>query len=184
MATHLLTPSPSPPPTVPMPNLSVQINTTTKSQHTRLNRLIMGRLPLALPPNASDPRSYGQGLAVFARIYYAFEAACQQLIFSAVNGGLSDSNDAQVLHFLLDLRPHGLDRTARLKNDVEFVSNRTGVEVESTLEAQQQQLLDAILHSIREKPHLLIAYGWVLYMAIFIGGRWIRQQLSTAGFEF
>lgn len=37
---------------------------------------------------------------------------------------------------------------------------------------------------LRAKPHVLLAYGWVMYMAIFSGGRWIRQQLANAGVEF
>ena len=45
-------------------------------------------------------------------------------------------------------------------------------------------MLDRMSYSLQNKPHLLIAYGWVMYMAIFSGGRWIRQQLSNAGAEF
>ena len=30
------------------------------------------------------------------------------------------------------------------------------------------------------KPHVLIAYAWVMYMALFNGGRWIRAQLIAA----
>ena len=30
------------------------------------------------------------------------------------------------------------------------------------------------------KPHALIAYSWVMYMALFNGGRWIREQLAAA----
>lgn len=34
------------------------------------------------------------------------------------------------------------------------------------------------------KPHVLIAYAWVMYMAVFAGGRWIRGQLASGGREF
>ena len=33
-------------------------------------------------------------------------------------------------------------------------------------------------------PHLLLAYTWIFYMALFSGGRYIRAQLRQAGPEF
>jgi len=38
--------------------------------------------------------------------------------------------------------------------------------------------------AILEKPHLILSYTWVMYMALFNGGRWIRDQLRQAGPEF
>ena len=35
--------------------------------------------------------------------------------------------------------------------------------------------------SVYKKPHLLLAYTWLLYMALFSGGRYIRQKLQQAG---
>ena len=40
---------------------------------------------------------------------------------------------------------------------------------------------DHIYKVTQTAPHVLIAYAWVMYMAIFSGGRWIRQQLLEAG---
>lgn len=37
---------------------------------------------------------------------------------------------------------------------------------------------------IAAKPHVIIAYAWIMYMALFSGGRWIRAQLRTAGDQF
>lgn len=37
---------------------------------------------------------------------------------------------------------------------------------------------------VRNRPHVLVAFAWVFYMAVFSGGRWIRQQLANAGAEF
>jgi hypothetical protein len=42
--------------------------------HTELNRLVIARLALALPPHADSPAQYRYGLGAFARVYYAFEA--------------------------------------------------------------------------------------------------------------
>lgn len=41
-----------------------------------------------------------------------------------------------------------------------------------------------IHESISVKPHLYLSYTWVLYMAIFSGGRYIRAKLSSAGEDF
>ncbi|KAH0161266.1 heme oxygenase-like protein, partial [Aureobasidium melanogenum] len=41
-----------------------------------------------------------------------------------------------------------------------------------------------IYRQTREKPHVLVAYAWIMYMAIFSGGRWIREQLTESGPEF
>lgn len=38
--------------------------------------------------------------------------------------------------------------------------------------------------AVTSKPHLLVAYAWVMYMAVFSGGRWIRGQLVGAGEAF
>lgn len=34
-----------------------------------------------------------------------------------------------------------------------------------------------------ERPHVLVAYAWVWYMAVFSGGRYIREQLGGANRE-
>ena len=41
-----------------------------------------------------------------------------------------------------------------------------------------------IHESISVKPHLYLSYTWVLYMAIFSGGRYIRAKLNSAGEDF
>jgi heme oxygenase len=37
---------------------------------------------------------------------------------------------------------------------------------------------------VRANPHLLIAYAWTLYLAVFSGGRYIRSNLCDAGEDF
>ncbi|SMQ47862.1 unnamed protein product [Zymoseptoria tritici ST99CH_3D7] len=54
-------------------NLSDEINRATRSQHIELNRLLINRLSLALPPHSSTPLLYGKGLVPFARIFLFFE---------------------------------------------------------------------------------------------------------------
>lgn len=56
------------------PSLSSEINTATRNLHTTLNRLITSRLPLALPPYATDSAPYATGLLHFAHIFLTFES--------------------------------------------------------------------------------------------------------------
>ena len=185
MSGQLLTPSPSPPPPIPTPTLPAQINAATKNQHVVLNRLIVDRLTLALPPKTTDPRLLGHGLAAFAVIFITFEDVWQELSDSieADDESLSGTHDAQVKMWLATLVPPELLRSARLKEDLNFISNRTCTNVRRGLWAQRT-MLKQIHAEICAKPHILVAYIWVMYMAIFSGGRWIRQELSNAGMEF
>jgi len=48
--------------------------------HTTLNRLITSRLPLALPPHASDSTLYTTGLLHFAHIFLTFESLWADLL--------------------------------------------------------------------------------------------------------
>jgi heme oxygenase len=157
--------------------LSAQINASTRSHHVLLNRLISSRLPVCLPLNTSDPTLYTSGISQFADIFYAFEEVWDEATVS----------DVDLLSFLRTLRPHGLARSARIRKDLEYLrSLKNGAE--SGQGQQKSKAVEAFVTHIRSvvqaNPHLLIAYAWTLYMAIFSGGRWIRGQLCSAGEDF
>jgi len=93
-----------------------------------------------------------------------------------------------MLQFLKDLRPAGMARTPRLKRDLEFFTGKSGAELDALLEEKPHPNVEAYCNHIREvvaqKPHVLTAYGWCYYMAVFAGGRWIRDQLMKPGEAF
>ena len=62
------------------PSLPAEINGATRNLHTNLNRLITSRLPLALPPNTTDPTLYATGLLHFAHIFLTFESLWADLV--------------------------------------------------------------------------------------------------------
>lgn len=160
------------------------INAATSRQHNTLNRLIINRIPLALPPAATDPASYGQGIAAFAQTYFAFEQIWQELSDAT---GLQTSNyeshETQLRQWLATLRPPGLARTERLRNDLRNVSRCTGADFDIQ-NRTQERVLRRIRLQLHRKPHTLVAYAWVMYMALFSGGRIVRQSLSRAGPDF
>ena len=170
---------PSPPPT---PTLPAEINASTKQQHDVLNSLITNRLPLALPPHAPDLTFLGLGLATFAQIYFNLEDAWQEVVDSLYSSDttLCGTHDVLALESLATMRPRGMKRSLRLEHDLQHISKHTGVDTPS-IDPAQRQMLRRMRTNIRAKPHTLIAYGWVMYMAIFSGGRWIKQKLSDAG---
>lgn len=60
---------------------------------------------------------------------------------------------------------------------------RTGVDLDKRSRALDR-LLERIRRSLRSKPHTLVAYAWVMYMALFSGGRIIRRVLLRADSDF
>jgi len=96
--------------------------------------------------------------------------------------GKQDRDD-RVAQYLAGLIPPGLWRSERLDQDIAYLSKR----VKTPPRANDHLTADFEAHirqSTQSKPHVLLAYAWVMYMATFSGGRWIRQQLRDAGPAF
>ncbi|KAF2000881.1 heme oxygenase-like protein [Amniculicola lignicola CBS 123094] len=192
------------------PSLSTEINIATRSLHTTLNRLITSRLPLALPPHTHDPTLYTTGLIHFAHIFLTFESLWTDLFplpttspsppptspllsFLLVNPYdspdlFSSPPSPRMLAFLQTLRPKGLPRSTRLAADLEFLTGLHPTDLSVMLahypgDAVQDYCLH-IRRTVKHKPHVLVAYAWCFYMAVFSGGRWIRGELRKAGPEF
>ncbi|PVI05251.1 heme oxygenase-like protein, partial [Periconia macrospinosa] len=192
-------------------SLPDEINTATRSLHTELNRLITSRLPLALPPLSTDPTLYRTGLLHFAHIFLTFESLWTDLLpptspgaagsppispllsFLLVNPyaepELFTSPPApQILEFLQTLRPKGLARSGRLKKDLEYLTGLHPTDFDVMLSQYPgDQVAEFCVHIRRRvgsKPHVLVAYAWCFYMAVFSGGRWIRGELLKAGNDF
>ncbi|KAI4728596.1 heme oxygenase-like protein [Aureobasidium sp. EXF-10728] len=183
----LQTPPPllSPPPSPAPQNLSTEINTATRSVHTRLNKLIVSRLPLALPPIAKSPELYAHGINTFGDIYLVFENCWQVLIAEVEKSTAAGiSHDKDLRQWLSQLVPPGLWRSDAIKKDLEYLETATGADLEAVSNEQLRSFTSHIYRQTREKPHVLVAYAWIMYMAIFSGGRWIREQLTESGPEF
>ncbi|OQO14430.1 hypothetical protein B0A48_01307 [Cryoendolithus antarcticus] len=160
----------------PKPSLSTEINTSTRVVHAELNKLITARIPLALPPHAKDTSLYALGLSVFARIYIGIEEALDSL---AHEHPLERRDHSRaVVRWLITLRSHGLARKSRLQYDLQSLGARSPP---SRAQVALGTIGDNIDNFVYDKPHALIAYMWVMYMAIFSGGRHIREELSRAG---
>ncbi|KAF4981005.1 hypothetical protein FZEAL_3120 [Fusarium zealandicum] len=208
---------PQPPPQHHDRPLAESIAIATRSIHAKLNKLIIARLPLALPPHAADPSSYVAGLLHVTPIYITFEALWRDILDSTpitnINDKKSDGCDPETFNsgagedafpasdahepstcgrmqsLLQHLFLPGLLRSDRLKADIANLTGWSDNTVEDQLRFVRQtgRLGDFIQHikrSVEHRPHVLLAYSYILFMALFAGGRFIRATLESAGDDF
>ncbi|KAI3323022.1 heme oxygenase-like protein [Xylariaceae sp. AK1471] len=199
-------------------SLSDSINTATRSVHTELNKLVMSRLRLALPPQADDASQYVSGLLHIAPIYIVFESlwrAILELPEHQEKHGSEESDDActtrdpaglkpenlpisskyvyldipqpvvsdRIKSLLAELHFEGLQRSNALREDLISLTNWSGrTLIERLNDASESPALSNFLthtkNHVKKSPHILLAYAWVLYMALFSGGRFIRATLE------
>ncbi|KAK5456200.1 hypothetical protein LTS15_005519 [Exophiala xenobiotica] len=136
--------------------LPAELHAATREKHHALNMQITARLPLCLPPHANNPLLYAKGMVVFGQIYSAFE----------------DFLEASLASGSLDNRLRDVYQYCDQTSDIDLLSQQ------STVFASR---ITAILSA---KPHVLLAYAWAMYLALFNGGRWIRRQLVSPGSNF
>ena len=153
--------------------------------HHTLHHAVVGRLPLALPPKTNSPHLYGLGISRFSHIYSAFETAWREYLRAS-----PANNDQTRYHALLsEAFIPAITRSQRLAADIANLQREWGDGIVSVAQASEHRsaLGDAVTHiteTAQRKPYVLLAYSWIMYMALFNGGRWIRDQLVNAGPDF
>ena len=95
----------------------------------------------------------------------------------------------RVHSMLQHLHLPGLMRSKRLRADLGELTGWPEHVVEEQLRAvsQMARLRDFVNHikrSVENKPHVLLAYSYIMFMALFSGGRFIRASLESAGSQF
>ncbi|OHE95925.1 hypothetical protein CORC01_08777 [Colletotrichum orchidophilum] len=195
--------------------LSESIAAATRSVHAKLNKIIITRLPLAIPPRAADPSLYVSGLLHITPIYDTFESLWKTIAESPqlstfgeahddCNLNLADLTSAAHIEsnsqhqpalcertrsILTSLYLPALMRSDRLRADIGSITGWAPDVVNKQLAAVSQsgRLAEFTRHmkrTIEKKPHVLMAYSYILFMALFAGGRFIRATLESAGTEF
>ncbi|POR36755.1 Uncharacterized protein TPAR_03059 [Tolypocladium paradoxum] len=169
--------------------LAESIAIATRAVHARLNKHIVARLPLALPPRAADPAPYLSGLLHIAPIYTAFEEACG-LLHKHEDPRLHRPSVCGRMHSLLEhLHLPGLMRSDRLRADIQAMTGWPDHVVEEQLQAISRtgylsEFTSHIKRAVMNKPHVLLAYSYIMFMALFAGGRFVRASLESAGGQF
>ncbi|KAL8731375.1 MAG: hypothetical protein Q9166_003467 [cf. Caloplaca sp. 2 TL-2023] len=153
-----------------------EINAATRSYHTTLNQLILQCLPLSLPPHTSGSQPYALGISHFHPIYAAFESYFRTYIGP-------DASSSQTNETLCSLHIPELERAGALENDISLLLPSFHRVPNPNNHPRLEAFKHHIQASLTHKPHLLFAYTWIFYMALFSGGRYIRSKLR-AGFIF
>lgn len=159
--------------------------------HHNLNQLIICRLPLCLPPYASTPQLYALGLSRFAQVYFTFESAWLGLIKevdpSAPASKFIGDDHGGINHVLRQIYIPEILRSDRLRSDLSKLTLWTATDLTVENERNGMAARNFVSHIndvIQHKPHVLLAYTWIMYMALFNGGRWIRGKLMKGGREY
>ncbi|CAO1599214.1 hypothetical protein XANCAGTX0491_002950 [Xanthoria calcicola] len=146
------------------------------SHHTSLNQLILQLLPFSLPPHTSNSHLYALGISHFFPIYSAFESSLR------AHRRRSNTSPSRIKNTLGALHINGLERAEGLANDINILL--PPLYRDPSPIQHQPPCLEAfkrhIGSSLASKPHLLFAYTWIFYMALFSGGRYIRSKLRAA----
>jgi hypothetical protein len=145
------------------PPLSRAISARTRAVHARLNKLILARLPLALPPHARDPGVFVTGLLHMTVVYAAFEGLWREMVKD--NGVVPFTNDDEwearvglrqeseedgassttttgsddggmtprMRSLLAYVRVPGISRTARLRHDIRAATGWSEAQLDDAL---------------------------------------------------
>lgn len=185
-------------------SLAHQINVAITSSHTRINRLILERMPRAVPPHADNPSAYITGLIHIGAVYVAFESMWQNILGIHPGGGdvfplaIESTTDDHVAapqitertrHILQTAYWPTLLRTARIKADIQSMTGwpEHVIDEQIRLAGTSGRLGKFTLHirdSVTAKPHLLLSYAYSLYLALLSGGTYIRMELLCLKPEF
>lgn len=174
------------------PSLTQAINASTKSSlppsaptrkaltrcrdlHDSLNALVMQRFTLGL----RDYRLYREGIRSFYHIYDAFEHtwATLRLPTAAV-----PPHVAAALQALADPR---LDRAPAISLDLNYLygDEAPAAAWAADCSPDTPERIACVAHierTLREKPHVLLAYAHIYYMALFAGGKILLRQIRAA----
>ncbi|EED22811.1 conserved hypothetical protein [Talaromyces stipitatus ATCC 10500] len=171
-------------------DLATRIHAASRAIHHKLHHGVVGRLLLAIPPNTNSPHLYALGISRFARIYSVFETAWREYLSTSSHSSSAElsTNDQARYHALLSQAYIStLARSQRLTSDLTNLKTEWGDNITTAQEGNDVAVRDTVTHVTQtclKKPYVLLAYSWIMYMALFNGGRWIRDQLINAGPQF
>ncbi|KAL8715395.1 MAG: hypothetical protein Q9220_000728 [cf. Caloplaca sp. 1 TL-2023] len=154
-------------------SLGDEINAATKLYHTTLNQQILHFLPYSLPPLTPTTHLYALGISHFKPLYAIFERSLRTHISS-------NTLAPRLKQILQKLHLPQLERAQALQQDLTTLLPPSYHVPHHDMSPRLQAFQNHVQTSLNEKPHLLFAYTWIFYMALFSGGRYIRSKLRAA----
>ncbi|KAK9474353.1 uncharacterized protein V1510DRAFT_412013 [Dipodascopsis tothii] len=154
---------------VPLPSdtgsLGNRINWATRKQHSRINALINLKMVFAL----RNARTYRKGIQAFYHVFNTFEQCWDE----------EKAKDTPMAAILREVWQPAMARTVPLERDLMFYYGDRS-KFESPVLPAQVDFVAHIRKRVADKPHLLLAYGHVMYLALFAGGRILRSKLAMS----
>ena len=154
------------------PSLSAEINKTTRDLHDIVNVLIMNRLSSCL--KSRDHTLYREGILSFYHVYRTFEHVWASLLLS------SASTDLTVHYLLSTLSDPRMIRSPALAADCSYLFPDNTFHPDAPVPENRPQVKEFVAHMQRvleEKPHVMVAYAHMFYMALFAGGKVLRRMI-------
>ncbi|KAE8372667.1 heme-binding peroxidase [Aspergillus bertholletiae] len=174
-----------------MAEITTRIKEAIRVPHMEVNRMNSARILQCLIGEKRSLSLYALGFSYYAEMYFGFEEAWQELedigswAAEYPCSPSSPSYEERISRLSVLLNMGDLHRTERLNADISRLhSSDPSVARLVINELHTMRIKDDIKTRIRENPHKLLAYVWVLYSALFNGGRFIRRQIVKAGSEF
>ncbi|KAI5820467.1 hypothetical protein BZA77DRAFT_240007 [Pyronema omphalodes] len=147
----------------------------SRDLHDRINIRVVKKFELGL----NDYRLYREGIISFYHVYEAFERIWKNL--------LSNPSDVppHIYAALQALSDPRLLRTPQIAADLEYYFSKEGgfdpKRAPDTLE--RKAVVEYIEKRLTDKPHLVLAYAHIYYMALFAGGKiLVRMMLAKKDF--
>lgn len=161
-------------------SLPTELRASIHAHHQTLNQLIISRLPLCLPPHTTTPHLYAAGISLFGTLYSTLESFHDRTLNP--NPKIDRPSNPTTLKLLRLLKTTHLSRHARLQADLSLLRTTLSQATLSRIDALNlscQPIYSTLYHTLESKPHLLLAWQWCLYLALFNGGRYIRRTLRN-----
>lgn len=151
--------------------LANRINKATRGSHSKINNLINLKIVFAL----RDARIYRQGIQAFYHVFKTYEEVWQIEMQRKDESG----NYTRIAQILQQTWNPAITRTAPLTADLMFYYG-TEEKFRDPVMPEQRAFVEHIREVCHAQPHLLLAYGHVMYLALFAGGRILRSNVARA----
>ncbi|KAG5355916.1 Heme-binding protein [Yarrowia sp. B02] len=151
--------------------LANRINKATRGSHSKINNLINLKIVFAL----RDARIYRQGIQAFYHVFKTYEEVWQ------VEMNRKDDNGeyTRIAKILQQTWNPAITRTGPLTADLMFYYG-SEEKFRDPVMPEQRAFVEHIREVCTAQPHLLLAYGHVMYLALFAGGRILRSNVARA----
>lgn len=157
---------------IPLPTdigaLGNRINMNTRHEHDAVNKTVTLKFAIAL----RDGRIYRQGIQAFYHVFKNVEIL--------INQELSQNPKSKTGLLLSEFWDKRISRTEALTKDLLYFYNNDPKKFENPIREEQIDFVEHIYKVHKEKPHVLLAYCHVMYLALFAGGRVMKSSIAKS----